>query len=313
MKEENVTNKKQSVELVTNCDRLPLNVESLIQVVRNQQVMLDYDLATLYNVETKVLNQSVRRNIERFPAHFRYQLSQEEMDELVTNCDRLRVLKHSTVLPYVFTEQGVAMLSTVLRSPRAIATSIRIMDAFVAMRHLMASNIQMLQRIANIEYHQIETDKHITESDKRIDKVFQLLDQGAKAKQGIFYDGQIFDAYIFATNLIKSSKKRIILIDNYIDETTLTLFDKRGTDISATIYTKQITSQLSLDLSRHNSQYPPIAIRTYNKAHDRFLVIDDKVYHIGASLKDLGKKIFAFSLMENLPASELLSHLSDSQ
>lgn len=192
MKEETITNKEQSVELVTNCDQLPVNVESLIQVVRNQQVMLDYDLALLYNVETKVLNQSVRRNIERFPAHFRYQLSQEEIDELVTNCDRLRVLKHSTVLPYVFTEQGVAMLSTVLRSPRAIATSIRIMDAFVAMRHLMASSIQMFQRLASIEYHQIETDKHITESDKRIDKVFQLLDQGAKAKQGIFYDGQIF-------------------------------------------------------------------------------------------------------------------------
>ena len=303
--------KSKKIELVTNCDRLETPIEPLIQVVRNQQVMLDYDLAVLYNVETKVLNQAVRRNIERFPERFRFQVSNEEMTELVTNCDRLKKLRHSTALPYVYTEQGVAMLSTVLRSPTAIATSIQIMDAFVAMRHLVASSMQMLRRLASIEYHQIETDKHILESDKRIDEVFTLLDQGTKVKQGIFYDGQIFDAYLFVTDLIKSAKKRIVLIDNYIDETVLTLLDKRERGVEAAIYTHRITSQLTLDIERHNAQYPLIRIVRFDRAHDRFLLVDDEVYHIGASLKDLGKKLFAFSRMDFLSANELLEKIDN--
>ena len=190
--------------------------------------MIDRDLAELYGVETKTLNQAVKRNMERFPERFRFQLTKEEMAELVANSDRFNSLKHSTACSYVFTEQGVAMLSTVLRSETAIRMSIRIMDAFVAMRRFMTTNADVFQRLSTMEYHQLEMQQHQQETDKRIDEVFRRLDEGnVKPKQGIFYSGQIYDAYTFVSDLIKSANKRIILIDNYDDETVLTLLDKR--------------------------------------------------------------------------------------
>ena len=196
--------------------------------------MLDHDLATLYDVETKALNQAVKRNIERFPSNFRFQLSGEETNELVTNCDRFEKMKHSSSLPFAFTEQGVAMLSAVLRSQ----------------------------------------------------------------KEGVFYDGQIFDAYAFASDLIRSARKRIILIDNYIDDSVLMMLAKREEGVTAEIVTRRVTESLTLDLKRHNRQYPPLTIRECDRYHDRFLIIDDTVYHLGASLKGLGKKLFAFNRME---------------
>ena len=157
--------------------------------------MIDRDLAELYGVETKRLNEAVKRNIERFPERFRFQLTKEEMAELVANCDRFNSLKHSTVRSYAFTEQGVAMLSTVLRSETAIRVSIRIMDAFVAMRRFMVTNAEVFQRLSTMEYHQLEMQQHLQESDKRIDEVFRRLDEGnAKPKQGVFYNGQVYDA-----------------------------------------------------------------------------------------------------------------------
>ena len=172
-------------ELVTNCDRLQNDevvvttpVESRIMSIRGNQIMIDRDLAELYGVETKRLNEAVKRNIERFPERFRFQLTKEEMAELVANCDRFNSLKHSTVRSYAFTEQGVAMLSTVLRSETAIRVSIRIMDAFVAMRRFMVTNAEVFQRLSTIEYHQLEMQQHQQETDKRIDEMFRRLDEG---------------------------------------------------------------------------------------------------------------------------------------
>ena len=303
---------------VTKCDNHELagNIEPLIKVIRGQQVMLDKDLATLYGVETRVLNQTVKRNIERFPDDFRFELSREE-------CLRSQIVisngrggnRYST---YAFTEQGVAMLSSVLRSQTAIEVNIQIMRAFVSMRHFMVNNASMFSRLETIEYHQLEilqhqqdTDKHLQESDKRIEEVFRRLDEGnAKPKQGVFYNGQIYDAYTFVSDLIKSAKKRIVLIDNYVDETVLTLLDKRAEGVSAVIYTQQINRQFQLDIDRHNAQYAPIDVETFRLSHDRFLCIDDDVYHIGASIKDLGKKWFGFSQMEILTPDELVERIN---
>lgn len=308
-----ITEKTENCELVANCDRLVAvdNIEPLIKVIRGQQVMIDRDLATLYGVETKRLNEQVKRNMERFPERFRFQLTKEEMNELVTNCDRFNSLKHSTVRSYAFTEQGVAMLSTVLRSETSIRVSIRIMDAFVAMRRFMVTNAEVFQRLSTMEYHQLEMQQHMQESDKRIEEVFRRLDEGnAKPKQGVFYNGQIYDAYTFVSDLIKSAKRRIILIDNYVDETVLTLLDKRGEGVSAVIYTQQISRQFQLDIDRHNAQYAPVDVETFRLSHDRFLCIDDDVYHIGASIKDLGKKWFGFSKMEILTPDELVERIN---
>ena len=234
------------------------------------------------------------------------------MDELVTNCDRFKNLKHSTVCPFAFTEQGVAMLASVLRSVTAIRVSIRIMDAFVSMRHFLINNADVFRRLSTIEYHQLEMMQHQQESDKRINEVFRRLDEGSvQPKQGIFYDGQIYDAYTFVSDLVKSAKRNIVLIDNYVDETVLTLLDKRDVGVTADIYTLQINQQLRLDINRHNSQYPPINVSVFRRSHDRFLCIDDVVYHIGASIKDLGKKWFAFAKMEVLTPAELITKINE--
>ena len=308
-KEKNIT--VSNSELVANCDQLS-SVENRILTIRGVQVILDRDLADLYNVETKRLNEQVRRNLLRFPENFRFQLTQNEFQELVANCDRFSSLKHSTVCPFAFTEQGVAMLASVLRSETAIRVSIRIMDAFVSMRHFLINNADVFRRLSTIEYHQLEMMQHQQESDKRIDEVFRRLDEGTvQPKQGIFYDGQIYDAYTFVSDLVKSAKRCIVLIDNYVDETVLTLLDKRDEGVTADIYTLQINQQLRLDINRHNSQYPPINVSVFRRSHDRFLCIDDVVYHIGASIKDLGKKWFAFAKMEVLTPAELIAKINE--
>ena len=297
------------IEVVQDTSNNPENIEAFILPIRGKQVLLDRDLAMLYNVETKRLNEQVKRNIERFPSRFRFQLSKEELNELVANCDRFDTLKHSTSCPYVFTEQGVAMLSTVLRSKTAVETSIKIMDAFVSMRYFIASNAKVFQRLENIEYEQLEMKRWREQANSRIDEIFNKINQPEFPQQGIFYDGQIYDAYTFVANLIRDAKNSIVLIDNYIDDTVLTLLDKRKIDVAASIYTDRISRNLQLDINRHNAQYPPITIGIYRNAHDRFLIIDSKVYHIGASIKDLGKKIFGFSLMKDLDAMDLLNKI----
>jgi len=269
--------------------------------------MVDSDLAELYGVEIRVLNQAVKRNIARFPKQFRFQLTQEELESLKSQIAtssaaslRSQIVtletgrgKHRKYLPYVFTEQGVSMLSAVLRSETAIKVSIQIMDAFVGMRKFIANNAAIFQRLDNIEQKQYLTDT-------KLDKVFEAIEaKDIKPTQGIFFDGQVFDAYVFVADLIKSAKKSIVLIDNYVDESTLMLLAKRRQSCTATIYTYKQSEALKQDLQKHNEQYPPIEIKTFKQSHDRFLILDgDTIYHVGASLKDVGKKWFAFSKMD---------------
>ena len=295
-------------------------VESLIRVIRGQQVMLDRDLAELYGVETRRLNEQVKRNIERFPEDFMFQLTKEEFENWKSQIATSNsIVMGARKRPYAFTEQGVAMLSGVLKSSTAVEANIRIMRAFVSMRHFMVNNAAIFQRLETIEFNQLESNKvqakilaHQEVQDHRIDEIFRRLDEGMyKPKQGIFFDNQIYDAYSFVSELVKSAKQRIILIDNYVDETVLTLLDKREDTVSAIIYTQQISRQLRLDVDRHNSQYPPIEISVFRRSHDRFLCIDDTVYHVGASIKDLGKKWFAFSKMEDFKPEELVARINE--
>ena len=270
-------------------------IESKIFMIRGVQVMIDRDLAELYQVETKRLNEQVKRNIERFPEDFRFVLGDDEKNKLVANCDRFKTLKHSTSNPAVFTEQGVSMLSAVLKSKTAVDVSLQIIRTFVNMRKFITSNSELLQRMEIIEKRQLG---HELKSDEKFEKLFSALeDKSAKHAQGIFYDGQVFDAYSFVIDLVKSAESSIILIDNYIDESVLTLFSKNP-NIDYVIYTKNISKQLRLDIQKYNDQYKNLNFHILQESHDRFLIIDRKeLYHIGASLKDLGKKWFAFSVI----------------
>lgn len=277
-------------------------------------------MAELYGVETRRLNEQVKRNIERFPEDFMFQLTKEEFENWKSQfATSNSIVMGARKRPYAFTEQGVAMLSGVLKSSTAVEVNIRIMRAFVSMRHFMVNNAAVFQRLETIEFNQLESNKvqakilaHQEVQDHRIDEIFRRLDEGMyKPKQGIFFDNQIYDAYSFVSELVKSAKQRIILIDNYVDESVLTLLDKRGENVSATIYTQQVSRQLRLDVNRHNSQYPPIEVDVFRRSHDRFLCIDDTVYHVGASIKDLGKKWFAFSKMEDFKPEELVARINE--
>lgn len=294
--------KKHEIAKIDTASIQPVEqIESLIITIRGKQVILDRDLARLYGVDTKVLNQAVKRNIERFPEHFRYQLTENETIELVTNCDRLQNLKHSSVLPYVFTEQGVAMLSTVLRSETAVNVSIRIMDAFVAMRHFIVANAAVLQRLDALEQFRIETKQEIAAIGHNFEDLLSRLDDGSiKPIEGIFVEGQVLDARIYLETLISSAQQEVILIDGYIDARTFDLLEARKKGVKATIYTEAIGRSLLAIAVAHDVQYPgrQIELKAYNtRFHDRFLIIDDDLYHFGASFNELGKRLFAFDKM----------------
>ncbi|MGV8963374.1 MAG: ORF6N domain-containing protein [Candidatus Saccharimonadaceae bacterium] len=269
-------------------------IENQIYTIRSQQVMLDSDLARIYQVETKNLNKAVKRNAERFPVSFCFQLTEEEVENLRFQFGTSSLnYGGRRYLTYVFTEQGIAMLSAVLRSEIAIKVSIEIMNAFVEMRRMLISNASLFHRLDKIELKQLQ-------SDQKFEDIFKALESDKlQSEKGVFYDGQIFDAYTFVSDIIRNAKSSIILLDNYVDDTVLTLLGKRNNTVTATIYTKSISNQLRLDVQRYNSQYPNIEIEVFSEAHDRFLIIDNtELYHIGASLKDLGKKWFAFSRMD---------------
>lgn len=264
-----------------------MNIENKILVIRGQQVMLDRDLAELYGVETKRLNEAVKRNIDRFPENFCFQLAENEYQFLrsqIATSKKRETRGGRQYLPYVFSEQGVAMLSAVLRSPTAIQVSIKIMEAFVTMRKILLNNSQVFQRLDKLETKQLE-------SDQKIETIFTLMDKyKIEDKQGVFVQGQIFDAYIAFQNLIKKAQKEIILIDNYIDLTELERLSKKNPKVRVTLYTRPDTPVTNLDVSKFNSQYPALSIRHTTKIHDRFLIIDNtEIYFIGASVKDLGK------------------------
>ena len=279
------------------------NIKNKIYNIRNHQVMLDKDLAELYGVKSIRLREQVKRNIDRFPVDFMFQLSEKEVDFMVSQ-NAIPSKQHlGGSLPYVFTEQGVSMLSSILRSETAINISIKIIRTFVEMRKLISQNISMFERFERIE-------QRLNIHDENFDKLFKALeDKTLKPKQGIFYDGQIFDAYVFINNLLKSAVDELILIDNYIDETIFTIFSKYS-NIKVQIYTSNITKQLKLDLKKYQTQYQNIELVEFKSSHDRFLIIDkNEVYHLGASLKDLGKKWFAFSKFD-IKSLEILKRLN---
>ena len=278
-------------------------IQNKIFTMRGLQVMLDKDLALLYDVKPTRLREQVRRNDKKFPEDFMFELTENEVEYMVSQ-NAIPSKQHlGGSLPLVFTEQGVSMLATVLRSDTAINISIKIMRAFVQMRKFISSNANMFGRFERIE-------QRLSLHDENFNKVFNAIEEKeTPQKQHIFYDGQIFDAYLFVSDIIKSATKSIKLIDNYIDESTLVLFTKRDANVDMKIYTKTISKQLKLDLEKHNAQYPKIEILKFDLSHDRFLVIDEKeVYHFGASLKDLGKKWFAVSKMD-INSFELLGKL----
>ena len=273
---------------------IPKEIRNLIYTIRGKQVMLDSDLAALYQVETKNLNKAVKRNIERFPASFCFQLTEKEVENLRFQFGTSSLnYGGRRYLPYAFTEQGVAMASAILRSDIAVKMSVQIMEAFVEMRRMLISNASLFHRLDKIELKQLEADQ-------KFEEIFKALESDKlHSEKGIFYNGQVFDAYVFVSDIVRNAKNSIILLDNYVDDTVLTLLGKRDDAVTATIYTKNISNQLRLDVQRYNSQYPPIEVEVFPDAHDRFLIIDDaELYHIGASLKDLGKKWFAFSRMD---------------
>ena len=276
-------------------------IESRIFNIRGEQVMLDFDLADLYEIPTKSFNQSVQRNSKRFPTDFIFRLNAHEFDELVTNCDRFNNQKHRSTFPLAFTELGISMLSSILNSQTAIDLNILIIRVFVALRKDYYFNKTLLQRVSNVESILFEHQKK-----------FNALETNTNYLQpatGIFFNDQVFDAYVFSSELICKAKKSLILIDNYIDETTLLQLSKRNEKCRCTIYTERMSDTLRLDLEKHNSQYQPIEIRILKNAHDRFLILDEKeLYHIGASLKDLGKRWFAFSRMDGF-LNEVLEHI----
>ena len=280
-------------------------IQKRIFTIRGLQVMLDRDLAHLYDVETRSLKQAVKRNIKRFPDDFMFELNRQEIDSLVSQ----NVIPSKQVLvgakPFVFTEQGVANLSSILNNDVAINVNIQIMRAFVAIRRFIVSNAKVFQRLDTLEINQIKTDN-------KVNRILNALEsKDLKPKQGIFFNGQVFDAYTFVADLIRTAKTSIILIDNYVDDTVLKILDKRKNSVKAVIHTKYLSKVLVLDLKKHNAQYARIELKEFKNAHDRFLIIDENtVYHFGASLKDLGKKWFAFSKMD-INALKMLEKLNE--
>ena len=267
-------------------------IQSMIYTFRGRQVMIDRDLAYLYNVETKALNQAVKRNISRFPESFRFQISDDEKDELVTNCDRFETLKHSSSNPYVYTEQGIAMLSAVLRSDVAVEVSVKIMNSFVEMRKFLLSNREMFARLDRVELKQLETDK-------KLEEVFDYIATTKEVKQKIFFNGQIYDAFSLMVELVEKAGTELILIDNYVDINTLNILSKKKDGVNVLIVTSGNGNLTEKDIAKFNSQYPKLTVKISKDFHDRFLIIDRKeVYHIGASIKDAGKKSFGITKLE---------------
>jgi hypothetical protein len=296
-------------------DRKNINIESLIHIVRGQKVMLDFDLAMLYGTETKVLNQSVKRNIERFPEDFMFQLSKSELEELRSQIVTTKPIGNQTVEewrsqfvtsnfakmglrrpPYAFTRNGIGMLSSVLRSETAVEVNIRIMRAFTAIPDIVNNNVLMMQRILNIEQHQTETDEKVNQIISTIEK--RLPEQ---LPEKIFATGCVWDAWTYVSDLVRSAKQRIVLIDNYVDDRVLSLLDKRADGVEAMIYSRYYEPFL-VDLKKHNEQCREIKfVQLSQRNHDRFLFIDDDVYLLGASVKDMGAGMCAVTKMEVSP------------
>lgn len=289
------------------------NIVNLIHYVRGQQVMIDSDLALLYNVETKRLNESVKRNAKRFPNNFCFQLTEDEYADLrsqiaTSNTENTSSKGGRRYLPYVFTEQGIAMLSAVLRSDEAIQVSVNIMNAFVKMRRFLAENALMFDKLNSLELKQLEYQK---ESNEKFNQIFAYISEHEEVGQKIFFEGQIYDAFSLLVSLVGKAEQSIVLIDNYVDVGTLNILAKKKDGVDVTIYTVRRTRLASQDIANFNSQYPTLTVNYTGVFHDRFLVIDEETaYHIGASIKDAGKKCFGISRIEDVGIiSDILQRL----
>ena len=272
------------------------NIQSRIYNIRGVQVMIDRDLAEMYGVETAQLNRQVKRNIERFPEDFMFQLTKEECEILKCQNGTSSWGGDRRALPHAFTEQGLAMLSGILRSDTAIQANIVIMRAFVAMRRFLSANAGLFQRIEHLEERQLITDQKMEEVLQRMDALSPTV-----TPEQIFATGCIWDAWDYVSRLIRSATSRIIIIDNFVDERVLTLLTKRNKGVSATIHTRY-NEQLLLDLHKHNEQYEHVdLIQLPHKSHDRFLVIDEEVYLLGASIKDMGTSLCAITKLQASP------------
>ncbi len=270
-------------------------IEDKILIIRGVQVMIDRDLANVYGVETKRLNEQVRRNIERFPERFMFQLSDNETDKLVASCDRFKTLKHSTSNPYAFTEQGVSMLASVLHSETAVQKSIKIIDAFVAMRRFIQSNAKLFIELDLLRKEISDTNLHLQENDRKIEHILTIMDKyKIEDRQKLFFDGQIYNAFSFMVSLVQKAEKEIILIDNYAGVGTLDVLSKKKENVDVQLFTGKKAKITQSDIDKFNAQYPTITLNYTETFHDRFLILDKgTAYSIGSSVKDAGKRCFA--------------------
>lgn len=271
-------------------------IKNLIFTIRGKQVMLDSDVANMYQCETKYVNRVVKRNIERFPEEFCFQLDENEFNSLRCQFVTLNESKrgqHRKYLPYAFTEQGIAMLSVLLKSDVAVKVSVNIMKAFVEMRKFLMINGQVFDRLTNIEYK-------LLEQDKKINEVFNQLQNEENVKQRIFFQGQIYDAYSLMIDIIRKANTKLTIIDNYIDDSLLKMLTKKKNNVIVTILTSNKSNIQNIDIEKFNKEYPILKVLRTNKFYDRFMIIDDtEMYHLGASIKDLGKKCFGINRMED--------------
>ena len=282
------------------------DIKSLIYTIRGKQVMLDSDVANIYHCETKYVNRVVKRNIERFLEEFCFQLNENEFESLrcqfVTLNENGRG-QHRKYMPYVFTEQGIAMLSALLKSDIAVSVSVNIMKAFIEMRKFLMINGQVFERLASVE------DK-LLDYDKKFDEVFNLLQLEENIKQRIFFDGQIYDAYSLIIDIIKRANNKILIIDNYIDDSVLKMLAKKKDNVEIVILTSNKSNINNLDIQKFNKEYPTLKVSRTNKFHDRFIIVDNKeMYHLGASIKDLGKKCFEINKIEDIEIIEKIINL----
>lgn len=278
-------------------------IQNLIYTIRGKQVMLDSDVAMLYHYETKKINQTVKRNIDRFPERFCFKLTEKELETMWSQSVTTSKLEDNKYrskkyLPYVFTEQGIAMLSGLLKNEIAIQVSIKIMDAFVEMRKYINLNKHLFEKVITMES---KIDKKFIEYDKKFDEVFDQLQHEENIKQKIFFEGQIYDAYSLIIDIIKKANKKILIIDNYIDDSVLKMLTKKNKNVEVVILTSEKSNIQNIDIQKFNKEYPILKVAKTNKFHDRFIVIDNKeMYHLGASIKDLGKKCFGINKIEDI-------------
>ena len=288
-------------------------IKNLIYTIRGKQVMLDSDVAMLYNYETKKVNQAVKRNIDRFPERFCFQLTEKELEIMwsqIVTTSKLEDNKYRSkkYLPYVFTEQGIAMLSGILKSEIAVQISIKIMDAFVEMRKFISINNSLFEKVINIEN---KMDKKFIENDKKFNIIFDQLQLEENIKQRVFFEGQIYDAYSVIIDIIKKANKSILIIDNYVDDSILKMLTKKKSSVEVVILTSNKSNIQNIDIQKFNKEYPILKIAKTNKFHDRFIVIDSReMYHLGASIKDLGKKCFGINKIEDKEIIDKIINLS---